>query len=70
MKVSKKTISLTIVLLTIICIVGLTLQEYIQYVLDFTGGVFGSIILFFLPCLEVYSSRKRVYRNGDRKNYL
>jgi hypothetical protein len=70
MKVSKKTITLTIGLLVIICIVGLTLQEYIQYVLDFTGGVFGSMILFFLPCMEVYSSRKRVFRTGDVKNYI
>lgn len=70
MKVSKKTITLTVGLLVIICIVGLTLQEYIQYVLDFTGGVFGSMILFFLPCMEVYSARKRVFRAGDVKNYI
>jgi hypothetical protein len=51
MRVSKKTLILTVLLLVIICIVGLTLKEYIQYVLDFTGGVFGSVILFFFPCL-------------------
>ena len=64
MKVSRTTIGLTVGLLVIICIVGLTLKDYIQYVLDFTGGVFGSMILFFLPCLEVYQARKRVWRQG------
>lgn len=51
MKISRKTMTLTVVLLIIICIVGLTLKHYIQYVLDFTGGVFGSVILFFVPCI-------------------
>jgi hypothetical protein len=51
MKVSKSTMLLTAGLLVIICIVGLTLKHYIQYVLDFTGGVFGSVILFFFPCI-------------------
>lgn len=64
MKVSKKTLLLTVLLLVIICIVGLTLKHQIQYVLDFTGGVFGSVILFFFPCLEVYQARKQVWRKG------
>ena len=51
MKLNKTTILLTGFLLLIICVVGLTLKNYIQYVLDFTGGVFGSVILFFFPCL-------------------
>jgi hypothetical protein len=70
MKMSKKTMILTAVLLVIICIVGLTLKHYIQYVLDFTGGVFGSMILFFLPCFEVYQARKQVWRKGETKNYI
>ena len=64
MKVSRKTITLTVGMLVMICVVGLTLKDYIQYVLDFTGGVFGSIILFFLPCIEVYQARKQVWRRG------
>lgn len=64
MKLNKTTILLTAFLLLIICVVGLTLKHYIQYVLDFTGGVFGSVILFFLPCLEVYKARKQVWRKG------
>lgn len=70
MKVSKNTLILTAILLVIICIVGLTLKDYIQYVLDFTGGVFGSAILFFIPTFEVYSARKQVFRTGDVKNYI
>lgn len=70
MMVSKKTMILTAILLTIICIVGLTLKSYIQYVLDFTGGVFGSAILFFIPTFEVYSARKQVFRRGEVKNYI
>jgi hypothetical protein len=70
MKVSNKTMILTVLLLIIISIVGLTLKHYIQYVLDFTGGVFGSVILFFVPCLEVYSARKQVWRKGEVKNYI
>lgn len=58
MRVSKTTMLMTAGLLVVICIVGLTLKHYIQYVLDFTGGVFGTVILFFFPCLEVYKSRK------------
>ena len=64
MKVSRKTITLTVGMLVMICVVGLTLKDYIQYVLDFTGGVFGSMILFFLPCIEVYQARKQVWRRG------
>jgi hypothetical protein len=64
MKVSRKTITLTVGMLVVICIVGLTLKDYIQYVLDFTGGVFGSMILFFFPCIEVYQARKQVWRQG------
>lgn len=38
-------------LLGIILVVSYTLRNYIQVALSFTGGIFGCIILFFLPCL-------------------
>jgi hypothetical protein len=51
MKPSKITLFSTLILLTVILAVSLLLQEYIQYVLDFTGGIFGTMILFMIPCI-------------------
>lgn len=64
MKISKQTILTTILLLATILAVSVLLEDYIQYVLDFTGGIFGSVILFFIPACEVYSARKRVHKQG------
>lgn len=61
---------MTISLLSFILLISVLLQEYIQYVLDFTGGIFGTVILFFIPALEVYKARKKVHTNGEVKNYM
>ncbi len=53
---------MTVILLGVILIVSVELQKYIQYVLDFTGGIFGSVILFFIPAIEVYKARKMVHK--------
>jgi len=46
------------------------LQNQIKIVLDFTGGIFGIIILFIIPCMEVYASRNKIHRQGNPRNYI
>jgi len=57
-KISKTTVAFSGGLLAIILVVSYALKDNIQVALSFTGGIFGCIILFFLPCLEVYKARK------------
>ena len=54
----------------IILAISALLQNEIQIVLDFNGGIFGTFILFFLPALEVMKARKVVRREGDPINYI
>ena len=49
---------------------SLLLREQIQIVLDFTGGIFGIFILFFIPAAEVYKARKLIHREGNPQNYI
>ena len=46
------------------------LQDKIQVVLNFTGGIFGIFILFLMPCIEVYQARKLTHTPGNPKNYI
>lgn len=46
------------------------LQDKIQTVLNFTGGIFGILILFLMPCMEVYKAREIMHRPGDPRNYI
>lgn len=50
-KISKTTVTFSGVLLGIILVVSYALRDDIQVALSFTGGIFGCVILFFLPCL-------------------
>ena len=56
--ISKKTLTTSGSLLLTILAVSFALKDQIQVALSFTGGIFGCLILFFLPCLEVYKARK------------
>lgn len=67
-KMSKQTISFTVVLITVIVAVAYSMAGQIEVAIGFTGGIFGSLILFFLPCLEVYQARKKM--KLERKNYV
>lgn len=50
-KISKTTISFTAILLGITLVVSFVLKNQIQTALNFTGGIFGCIILFVIPSL-------------------
>ena len=56
--VSKTTVSFTGILLLLILAISFALKNQIQVALNFTGGIFGCIILFALPCMEVFKARK------------
>jgi hypothetical protein len=56
--ISKTTVSFTAILLLLILGISFALKNQIQVALNFTGGIFGCIILFALPCMEVYKARK------------
>ena len=57
-KVSKSTLTFSISLLAIILLVSFLARNQIQTALSFTAGIFGSSILFVMPCMEVYRARK------------
>lgn len=57
-KVSKATLTFSLVLLGLILSLSFVLRNQIQTALSFTAGIFGSIILFVIPCMEVYKARK------------
>lgn len=46
------------------------LQDKIQVVLNFTGGIFGIFILFLMPCIEVYYARNKTHTPGNPRNYI
>ncbi len=70
-KILNKTTALTtLILLSFVLLISYLLQNEIQYVLDFTGGIFGAIIMFMLPCMEVLRSRKRQEKPGKINNYF
>ena len=48
---------MTTVILTFVLIVSLALRDYIQVALNFTGGILGCLILFFLPAMEIIKAR-------------
>ncbi len=49
MEKSKETIIYTAILLAIILAASVLLENKIQVVFNFTGGIFGSFVLFFIP---------------------
>ena len=49
---------------------SLLLKKEIQIVLDFTGGIFGIVILFFMPAAEAYRARELIHREGNPRNYV
>lgn len=57
-KVSKSTLLFSIGLLAVILFISFILKDQIQTVLSFTSGIFGGLILFIMPCMEVYKARK------------
>lgn len=46
------------------------LQNSIQVVLNFTGGIFGIFILFLMPCIEVFQARRLTHTEGNPRNYI
>jgi hypothetical protein len=48
-----------------VLIISLAAQNYIQYVLDFTGGICGIVVLIIMPSLLVAKARIRT-PNLDR----
>jgi Mn2+/Fe2+ NRAMP family transporter len=60
----------SVIILVTILLMSWLLQDKIQVVLNFTGGIFGIFILFLMPCIEVFYARKKVHEEGKPKNYL
>lgn len=48
---TKTTVTFTAGLLLFILVISFALKNQVQVALNFTGGIFGSIILFGLPCM-------------------
>lgn len=48
---------MSIVILACILLISWQLQDKIQTVFDFTGGVFGIVIIFLMPSVCVYKAR-------------
>ena len=66
----EQTVITTVVILLIILSMSWLLETQIQIVLDFTGGIFGIFILFFIPAAEVYKARELMHREGNPRNYI
>jgi hypothetical protein len=56
-RLCKTTIFMSSAILAAILIISFALREYIQTALNFTGGIFGCLILFILPSLEILKAR-------------
>ena len=64
---SKTTAIVTTGILGVVLVVSFALRDYIQVALNFTGGILGCLILFFLPALEVIKARSLF---PPRKSFL
>ena len=53
------TLITTVILLSLVLVVSLVAQNYIQYVLDFTGGICGILVLIILPSFMVARARTK-----------
>ena len=69
-RVSKSTVAITVLLLGLVLIISYFLRNDIQIVLDFTGGILGSFILFIMPSLEVYKARQLATGEGEKQKKL
>jgi len=56
-RLCKSTIFMSSAILGAVLVISFALREYIQIALNFTGGIFGCLILFLLPSLEVLRAR-------------
>jgi hypothetical protein len=56
-RLSRTTAFTTSLILTIVLVISFALREYIQVALNFTGGILGCLILFFLPAMEIIKAR-------------
>ena len=56
-RLSKTTAIITSILLAVVLVISFALRDYIQVALNFTGGIFGCSILFFVPSLEIIKAR-------------
>jgi len=54
---SRFTAFFTSIILATVLIISFALREYIQVALNFTGGILGCLILFFLPAMEIIKAR-------------
>lgn len=54
---SRYTAFMTSIILGSVLIISFALREYIQVALNFTGGILGCLILFFLPAMEIIKAR-------------
>jgi putative effector of murein hydrolase LrgA (UPF0299 family) len=64
------TVICSLAILLVVLLISAFLQDHIQIVLDFTGGIFGMGTLFFIPVLEVWRARKIIHRQGEPRNYI
>jgi amino acid permease len=55
------------VILAIILFLSWLFRSNIQTVLDFTGGIFGILILFLMPGIELYRAREVL---GEKRNIV
>lgn len=60
----------SLIILALILLMSWLLQDKIQTVLNFTGGIFGIFILFIMPCIEVFQARRLSHTHGNPKNYI
>ena len=56
-RLSKTTAIISSIILAVILVISFALRDYIQYALNFTGGILGCSILFFIPPLEAIKAR-------------
>lgn len=54
---SRTTVFISSVILAVVLIISFALRDYIQTALNFTGGILGCCILFFIPSMEVLKAR-------------
>lgn len=56
-------------MLSVVLIVSLAAQNYIQYVLDFTGGICGILVLIILPSFMVARARVKTPNLSKEQSY-
>ena len=59
----------SLLILAFILAMSLLLKDQIQIVLDFTGGICATLVLFFVATAEIIGSRKLLQRDSPTKKF-